>query len=413
MKKSIVSNYLLFCMGFGISMGCIFPVYAYFFVEYHSDLARNLFIMGCLLAGAIVGGLSFLIGKLTIIKAIETARDLSVEIIQTKTLDRQLEIRSQDAIGEFAECFNKLVGTLKEVLQHSFDDSKTIDESISELNRLSSKSVNEVDEVYDQISKTEHDMHTSSEGVEDIRSNLGELSQSINVVASASEELNSSVNEVAKHCRHQSETAGGALVKNNETQQVVESLVNGADQIGEVAKTIKSIAAQTQLLALNASIEAASAGEAGKGFAVVANEIKELSKQTSGATEEIDTLLQETAKQINVAVESMEMNRSVIEEMAGSSNNINLSLQQEREASNEISEQLSILSSNSDGISCSLNQVAESVQGIVTSLEILKESAETTSNDSKEVGAQSQKLAKLVKNLEAVLSDFSAHTVTS
>lgn len=387
-------------------MGCIFPIYAGFFVQYHSGTAKTLFILGCLLAGAIVGGLSYLIGKLTVLKTVQKARDLSLQIIRTKTLNQSLDIESDDAIGEFAECFNQLVGTLKGVLQHSLEDSKTIEGSIAELRRLSSKSLEEVNLLSDQTGNIENDMHTSTDRVEDIRRNLEELTHAINVVASASEELNSSVNEVSRHCGRQSEIAGNALNKNRETQQMVESLVRGAEKIGEISHTIKSIAAQTQLLALNASIEAASAGEAGKGFAVVANEIKELSRQTSSATQEIEDLLQQTASQINIAVESMEMNRSVIEEMAGSSKGIDASLRQEMEASNEIAAQLSVISGNSDEVAKNLSKIVEGIHGITSSLELLKKVADNTKQDSGEVGKQAQKLGKLVKNLEKVLEDF-------
>jgi len=406
MKHSVVRIYFMACMGFGLAMGCIFPLYAAFFVEYKSSNAQILFVAGCLLAGAIVGGLSYYIGKITILRMIEKARDLSIGIIRKKNLSQTLEIQSADAIGEFAECFNRLMETFKGVLHHSFNDSKTIDRSIHELRRLSSKSLTEIRQVTEQTSRIESEMSDNFRNVNYIRTNLDELTQSINVVASASEELNSSVNEVSNHCRRQSDIAGDALKKNNETRLLAESMVKGAEKIGAVSSTIKSIADQTQLLALNASIEAASAGQAGKGFAVVANEIKELSRQTSSATLEIEDLLKETATQINIAVSSMEMNRNVIEEMAESSTSINVSVKQEMEASNEIASQLAMISNNSDGISRNLAKISGGIQGIVVSIKILKGVAENTTKDSTEVGNEAEKLKTLVYNLEQILGDF-------
>ena len=406
MKRSIVSVYLFSCLAFGLTMGCVFPVYASIFVTYNSPNAKFLFIAGCIVAGLIVGSLSYLIGKLTILKTLQKARDLSLEIIRTKTLHQKLQIESEDAIGEFAGCFNQLVETLEGVLRHSLNDSKTIDLSINELHRLSSRSMEDSSSMLEETEQIERDMRRNAQNIEGIHASLEEFTQVINVIASASEELTSTVHEVSNHCRRQNEIANNALVKNNETQQMVESLIRGSEKVGDVSKTIMDIAAHTQLLALNASIEAASAGEAGKGFAVVANEIKALSMQTTQATKEIDELLQTTAVQIKQAVQSMSMNHEVIQEMAVSSNSIDTSLRQEIEASNEIATQLANISNSSEGIEHNLASIVTVSQNILDRLNQLRGVADHTGSDSREVGKQAENLRTLVLNLENVLAAF-------
>ncbi len=109
----------------------------------------------------------------------------------------------------------------------------------------------------------------------------------VQAVAAAVEELDASVREVRRQVDQQSEIAGQAAVSTGSSNERMRRLADRAKSIGDVVNLITSIAEQTNLLALNATIEAARAGEAGKGFAVVASEVKQLANQTAKATDEI------------------------------------------------------------------------------------------------------------------------------
>ena len=147
-----------------------------------------------------------------------------------------------------------------------------------------------------------------------------EASANVDAVAAAAEEMSASVTEISRQVHDSSRIAGDAVKQAEHTDARITELLKAAGRIGDVVKLITAIAEQTNLLALNATIEAARAGEAGRGFAVVASEVKALAEQTAKATDEIGaqiTGMQSATQDSVAAIKEIGATITRISEIAG------------------------------------------------------------------------------------------------
>jgi methyl-accepting chemotaxis protein len=209
-----------------------------------------------------------------------------------------------------------------------------------------------------------------------------EASSNMQSVAAATEELSMSVDEIGRQVRESSRIAASAVKQAHATDVRIGELSRAAQNIGDVVKLITAIAEQTNLLALNATIEAARAGEAGRGFAVVASEVKSLASQTAKATDEISSQIlgmQGATKESVAAIKEIGSTIGQISEIAST---IATAVEQQSAATQEIANNVQNVAQGTEEVASNISQVnSGATQTGAASAEVLS-SAQTLSTES-------------------------------
>ncbi|MBN4056329.1 hypothetical protein JYT20_01275 [Rhodothermus sp. AH-315-K08] len=219
-----------------------------------------------------------------------------------------------------------------------------------------------------------------------------EVDKNIQTVATGAEEMASSIREVANNANEAARVAAAAVAAAERTTVTVAELGTSSIEIGNVIKVITSIAQQTNLLALNATIEAARAGEAGKGFAVVANEVKELAKQTAGATEDISQKVQSIQDDTQGAVSAIEEIRGIIAEINSYQETIAAAVEEQ--------------SATTDEIARNVNEAARGSAEIAQNITGVASAAASTTEGANESKKTSVSLADMASELQTIVTKF-------
>ncbi|MFA6266819.1 MAG: PAS-domain containing protein [Pseudolabrys sp.] len=196
-----------------------------------------------------------------------------------------------------------------------------------------------------------------------------EASTNVETAAVASDELATSIVEIARQLTVTTDIVRGAVDETRGTGDRIKGLALAAQKIGDVVKLIRAIAEQTNLLALNATIEAARAGEAGKGFAVVASEVKSLAVQTAQATENISNLIESIQKATAGAVDAIGRITHRMREIDSCATIVAAAIEEQSAATSEISQNVASAAGGARSIGGTLDDVVGAARETSTAAE--------------------------------------------
>ena len=224
-----------------------------------------------------------------------------------------------------------------------------------------------------------------------------EASTNVQSVASATEELSSSINEIGRQVQELARMATDAVGQARATNDRVSELSKAASRIGDVVELINTIAEQTNLLALNATIEAARAGEAGRGFAVVASEVKALAEQTSKATGEIGQQISGIQAATQDSVNAIKEISGTIEKLSEISSTIAAAVEEQGAATQEISRNVQQAAEGTQQVSSNITDVQRGASETGTASTQVLSAAQSLSGDSNRLKLEVEKFLDSVR----------------
>ncbi len=266
----------------------------------------------------------------------QEAREAEVKLAEERREAEELSSRERaEALNNMANTFEHEVGSVIDQLSGSATEMRSSAELMTQ--------------TVDRASEQSSIVSTASE----------EATMSVNSVSAATEELSSSIQEISRQVNTSANITSRAVDEANNTNETVNSLASSAQRIGEVVGMINDIAEQTNLLALNATIEAARAGEAGKGFAVVASEVKNLASQTARATEEITEQISGMQGATGDAVLAIENIVKTISEISDVTGSIAAAVEEQGAATSEIARNAQTAASGTTEVNNTIGSVSQ------------------------------------------------------
>lgn len=293
-------------------------------------------------------------------------------------LTAEISVERRDEIGLLASSFNKMVSSLRQIIGNVQEAADRVLATTSQLSAAAEETSASIEQV---AASANH----FSQTVSSMNSNVGQVSASTAQVVTMAAEGEAALEKTAA----QMEELHRSI---QELAEIIASLDTSSAEIEKIVQAISAIAEQTNLLSLNAAIEAARAGEHGRGFAVVAEEVRKLSEESSGATEEIRTLISDVQRKTQQAVEGM--HRSVV--------NVD-------ETARVVGDSGRVLSS----IIRSINEIGQRIQNIGDDTKAIdlgaQEIAAATEEQSatvEEITSSVQGLSEMAEELQDVIASF-------
>ncbi|NLK00690.1 MAG: methyl-accepting chemotaxis protein, partial [Clostridia bacterium] len=364
----------------------------------HAD-AMRVFIF--ILAGAVVIAIviTFLIGNL--IRRPLAVLEKAAEQVAQGDLTTNWEIKSRDEIGHLSDTLIAMVENTRNVVLAVNDSANQVASSAEELNSSSEETQKSVEQVTAAVQEMASGANEQSAAAQDAAEMVDQIARAIvdndekvGSVIETSQLTSETVEEGVLAMEEQNHKLNETLTATKNVDNAIDELARQAQDVGRILETISHIAEQTNLLALNAAIEAARAGEHGRGFAVVADEVRNLAEGSAEAAGEIGRIVDMIQVGAQEAVAEMSSANTAVEGQQEASRRVNAAFKKISDARENMAEGI-------DGITASAKQISGNSDRIADAIQSIASVAEENAASSEEVSASSEEQTAAVEEISS------------
>lgn len=308
-------------------------------------------------------------------------------------LRKRINAKGQDEVAQLAHAFDLFIDKLHKTISEVADTTHHVTHAASETNQQTS-------DIQYQLSEHSRETEIVVAAVTEMSSSAKEVEQSATKVSSSTNDAHRDIKRAQERVVTASQTISVLEQDIQASNQDMFTLQDKSNQIDSVLRVIGEIAEQTNLLALNAAIEAARAGEAGRGFAVVADEVRSLASRTQGSTSEIKIMLEQLHSVVDQATDSMVRNKNTCAAVVSQSSQIVdelNSVSRDIDDINEMTDHISVAISEQSNVTEEMNSNLVKIQQIV---QALVESGERSSDVASELDSSGDTLKSLVNQFK-------------
>jgi len=311
------------------------------------------------------------------------------EQVAAGDLGVEVQVSSDDEIGQLAQSFEKMVNNLREMIGTLADSSAQVSESSSEMQTNAVQMADGAERVAIQAI-------TVATASEEMSATSGDIAQNCQMAAEGAERANQAAEHGTEVVAKSISVMHRIAERVQSSAKTVEALGRRSDEIGAIVGTIEDIADQTNLLALNAAIEAARAGEQGRGFAVVADEVRALAERTTKATREIGLMIKAIQSETKTAVSAMEEGVNEVEQGTEEATRSGEALRNIQEEINSLHMQVQQIATAAEEQTATTSEISNNIHTITDVAQNTVEGARKTSDAAQHLSRLSAELERLV-----------------
>lgn len=364
-------------------------------------------IVSSLMLAAIIGGIIGIVIAIVVairmgstVKSVQTA----MQNMSAGDLTQNIAVKRKDELGQLQQSFNDMTEQISTLIKGVGEKSQTIiavAEDVSNVTDDTKTNTNMVMQAIHNVAVGATEQAGSTQQalnqVENLAARLNDTKGNVDRINDMSNETGELSQKGKEMVDMLIEKSGQTMDKSKTTMEVMDEVMSSIDKINYISDAIADITSQTNLLSLNASIEAARAGDAGRGFAVVADEIRQLADQSRQSTDEIKAIVNEVVAKANEAEKAMKENNELITQQQKAINDTHKLFE-------SISDSIERLAAGLESVTELNNRMAENKEAVVNEMATIASVSEESAAASEEVTASAEQVNNAMENISSYTS---------